>query len=116
MANTSTLPWFLTTKPPKASSPGALSPPPSAMMNAEFGLVGASNLIASPSFSWLSGLPIDTFKDAFFWPFGGAGQRKTRIGARPVTTVAVNRPAIHQPRKVRRVNRGDAVGSAIGPE
>jgi hypothetical protein len=51
----------------------------------------------------------------FFWPFGGAGHRKTRMGARPVTTVAVKRLAIHHPMNVRRVNlRG--VESAIRRE
>jgi len=51
--------------------------------------------------------------DVFFWPFGGAGHRKITIGAPPITTVAVRRLAIHQPRKVRRVNLVGAVESAI---
>jgi hypothetical protein len=45
-----------------------------------------------------------TASGPFFWPFGGAGQRKTRIGATPITTVEVKRAAIHHPRKVLRVN------------
>ena len=50
IATTFVLPfWSLVTNPPNARSPGALSPPPSAMMKAEFGLVGASNLTASPA-------------------------------------------------------------------
>src|SRR5579864_6098662 len=40
-AKTETLPAFLTTKAPNARSPGALSPPPSAMTKAELGEVGA---------------------------------------------------------------------------
>jgi hypothetical protein len=51
----------------------------------------------------------------FVWPFGGAGQRKTRIGAPAATTVAVSKLAIHQPMKVRRVNLFGAVLSAIRP-
>src|ERR1700687_2010743 len=46
----------LTANPPNASSPAALSPPPLAMMKAVFGLLGASNLIASPLPSWSIGL------------------------------------------------------------
>src|SRR2546425_663390 len=75
IAKTSTLPEFLTTNPPKASSPGALSPPPSAMMNAVFGVRGASNLTASPSCSWSMGVCRATLTGPFFWPFGGAGQK-----------------------------------------
>src|SRR5579859_4943700 len=76
MAKTLTLPcWSLTTKPPKARSPPALSPPPSAIMKAELGLVGASNLTASPLASWSIGLVSDTFSAVFFWPLGGDGQR-----------------------------------------
>src|SRR5258708_3241785 len=114
IANTFTLPALsLTAKPPNARSPAALSPPPSAMMKAEFGLVGASNLIASPLASWSMDLVSDTLSGVFFWPFGGAGHRKTSIGAPPTTTVAVRRLAIHQPKKVRRVNLVGAVVSAI---
>src|SRR5713226_7560406 len=53
MAYTLTLPSVFTTYPLNARSPAALSPPPSAMMKAELGLDGASNLIASPSASAL---------------------------------------------------------------
>src|SRR5713101_5182818 len=113
MAKTFTLPVSsLTTYPPKASSPGALSPPPSAMMNAELGLVGASNLTAWPVVSWSTGVGSDTVSTVFFWPLGGAGHRKTTMGASPMTTVEVNRTAICQPMKFLRVNlRG--VESAI---
>src|SRR5258706_11447970 len=54
MAYTLTLPSVFTTYPLNAKSPAALSPPPSAMTNAELGLEGASNLIASPSASALT--------------------------------------------------------------
>src|SRR5438552_10368624 len=75
IAKTSTLPECLTTNPPKASSPGALSPPPSAMMNAVFGLRGASNLTTSLSCTWSMGVWSATLTGPFFWPFGGAGQK-----------------------------------------
>src|SRR2546427_5374174 len=92
----------LTTNPPKARSPAALSPPPSAMTKAELGLVGASNLMAFPFDSCSMGVANVTASFVFFWPLAGAGHRKTRIGASPMATVAVRRLAIHQPRKVRR--------------
>src|SRR6266566_1278486 len=113
IAKTLTLPWFLTTNPPKASSPDALSPPPSAMMNAELGLRGASNLTASPSCSWLMGVCSAMLMGPFFWPLGGAGQKNTRMGSNPVITVAVMRLASHQPRNDRRVIRLGAAASAI---
>ena len=85
------------------------------MMKAELGVFGASNLTASPADSSEIALSSVTGMAVFFWPLGGAGQRKTRIGANPMTTVEVKRLAIHHPRKVRRVNlRG--VESAIRPE
>jgi hypothetical protein len=53
----------------------------------------------------------------FVWPFGGAGQRKGRIGSPPATTVAVSRAAIHQPKKVLLVNLSAVVDcSAIRVE
>jgi hypothetical protein len=57
----------------------------------------------------------DTFSVVFFCPLAGAGQRKTRMGAAPTTTVAVKRPAIHHPMNVRRVNLRGA-DSAIRPK
>src|SRR6266480_1471096 len=95
MASTCILPCSsLTAKPPKARSPAALSPPPSAMMKAEFGFFGASNLTASPFASWLIDFVSWILTLPFFWPFGGP----------PATTVAVSKLAIHQPKKVRLVN------------
>src|SRR2546422_7049433 len=116
IANTCVLPFSsLTANPPNARSPAPLSPPPLAMMKAELGLVGASNLTASPGDSSVIALSRVIGMAVFFWPFGGAGQRKTRIGANPTTTVEVKRLAIHHPMNVRRVNfRG--VESAIRPE
>src|ERR1700704_5044064 len=58
MAKTSIFLLLFTQKPPNVSSPAALSPPPSAMMKAELGLDGASNLSASPSAIWLTGLGV----------------------------------------------------------
>src|SRR5437016_8008330 len=105
IARTCILPcWSLTAKPPKARSPAALSPPPSAMMKAEFGVLGASNLTASPFASWSIDFVSWTLILPFFWPFGGAGQRYGTIGRPPATTVAVSKLAIHQPKKVRLVN------------
>src|SRR5882762_2305832 len=105
IANTCVPPFSsLTANPPNASSPGALSPPPLAMTKAELGLVGASNLTASPGDRSVIGLASVIGMAVFFWPFGGAGQRKTRIGANPTTTVEVKRLAIHHPMNVRRVN------------
>ena len=74
------------------------------MMKAEFGFFGASNLTASPFASWLIDFVSWILTLPFFCPFGGAGQRKTRIGRPPATTVAVSRLDIHQPKKVRLVN------------
>src|ERR1700694_3768738 len=71
MAKTETLPLFLTAKPANASSPAALSPPPSAMMKAELGLAGALNLSASPSLSWSIGLSPGTATIPSFSPLGG---------------------------------------------
>src|SRR5438477_7913807 len=112
-AKTSTLPPALTTKPPNARSPGALSPPPSAMTKAAFGLVGVRMRVAELSSSWSSGVSSAIARGFFFWPDGGAGHRKTRIGRPPATTVAVRRLASHQPRKVRREYRLSAEASAI---
>src|SRR5437868_15278602 len=66
-ANTCTLPASsFDTKPPNASSPGALSPPPSAMMKAEFGLVGELNLTAVPLGIWSIACWIETAMLVFF--------------------------------------------------
>jgi len=115
-ANTSTLPWVFTTKPPNARSPWALSPPPLAMMNAELGEVGARIFCTAPSASWSMGTSSGTVMGPFVWPLGGAGQKKTRIGSMPVTANAVRIPAIHHPMKVRRVTRLGAAASVIRPK
>src|SRR6202049_5076780 len=75
IAKTFVVPLDFATKPPNARSPAALSPPPSAMMKAVLGVVGASNLTASPSASWSIGLVRTTLVGPFFWPLGAAGQR-----------------------------------------
>src|SRR6266851_6292227 len=69
MAYTTTLPAVFTTYPLNARSPAALSPPPSAMTNAELGLDGASNLIASPSASALMPFGKLTGSVTFLLPF-----------------------------------------------
>src|SRR5690348_15849140 len=88
-AKTFTLFPFFTTKAPNARSPGALSPPPSAMMNAELGEVGARIFVADLVCSWSIGVSRAMVRCPFFWPLGGAGQKKTRIGSNPVTANAV---------------------------
>src|SRR5438270_12312798 len=80
-ANTFTSPPCLTMYPPNASSPAWLSPPPSAMMKAELGLVGARIFVAVPSSSRSNGLSSVTLMGPLLCPFGGAGPKYTRIGA-----------------------------------
>src|SRR5260370_7393423 len=93
MAKTFTFPvWSLTTYPPKASSPAALSPPPSAMTKAELGLVGASNLTAWPFASWSTGVGSDTVTTVFSWPLAGAGHSKTTLGLTPPPPVQAIQP------------------------
>src|SRR5260370_1174223 len=101
MAYTVTLPWVFTTYPLNAKSPAALSPPPSAMMNAALGLDGASNLIASPSASALMPFGNLTGSVTFLCPLRGPGQRRTRIVASPIAAIAVRSLAIHHPLNVR---------------
>src|SRR5258706_6059166 len=71
------------------------------MMKVEFGVFGASNLTASPLASWSIDFESWILILPFVWPFGGAGQRKGRVGKPPATTDAVRKAAIHQPKKGR---------------
>src|SRR5258706_8566533 len=114
MASTCTLPCSSSTaKPLKARSPAGLSPPPSAMTKAEFGVFGASNLTASPLASWSIAFGSWILILPFVWPFGGAGQRKGRIGRPPATTVAGSKLAIHQPKQGLLVNLPAVMGCSV---
>src|SRR5207245_5179331 len=88
IAKTFTFPCrSLTTKPPKARSPAALSPPPSAMTKAELGLVGASNLMALPFDSCSIGVASVTASFVLLSPLARAGHAQTRSRAHPVACV-----------------------------